>query len=120
MSNHGKTASTVTVRATITDGGGVTAGASTSDPFTVPIGSTVVATTSKQLADVRVWSVQSPDLYTVTVDVLSSAGTVIDSVNYTVGVRTISFDTKGLHLNGKSVKVRGFCDHSNFAGVGGA
>ena len=26
------------------------------------------------------------------------------------------YDTKGLHVNGNSVKVRGFCDHSNFAG----
>jgi beta-galactosidase len=60
-------------------------------------------------------------LYTVTVAVVSDADdTVLDTYAYTVGVRTIQFDTKGLHLNGKSVKVRGFCDHSNFGGVGGA
>ena len=45
---------------------------------------------------------------------------MLDSYNYSIGVRTLKYDTKGLHINGESVKVRGFCDHSNFAGVGGA
>ena len=44
-----------------------------------------------------------------------------DAINITTGVRTVvwSSDT-GMSLNGKAVKLRGFCDHSNFGGIGGA
>ena len=122
VTNHGTAASSVTIKATITDDAtGTVAGSSTSGAVTVPAGQTVVTKTSKQLADVNVWSVHSPSLYTVAVDVVSAAsGDVLDSYNYSIGIRTIAFDTKGLHLNGENVKVRGFCDHSNFGGVGGA
>jgi len=39
----------------------------------------------------------------------------------TFGVRTLSFDVdKGFFLNGKSVKVKGTCNHQDHAGVGAA
>ena len=120
------------------------------------------------IKDAKLWSVKSPTLYTVTVDVMdSSSGKLLDSTNYSVGVRTLVYSNKGLTLNDEvqkrlfcavfyaaqtehlpsqardkhiyqarlgtntgrthrrlvflqAVKVRGFCDHSNFAGVGGA
>ena len=122
VTNHGAAPNSVTIKATITDAAtGSVAGSSSSDPITVPAGETVIAKTSQQLANVEIWSVQSPALYTVSVDVVSaSGGAVLDTFNYSIGIRTIAFDTKGLHLNGVNVKVRGFCDHSNFGGVGGA
>jgi hypothetical protein len=55
------------------------------------------------------------------VQVVSSAGLVVDTVNFTTGIRTVEFDAdRGLLLNSESVKVRGFCDHSNWGGVGNA
>jgi beta-galactosidase/beta-glucuronidase len=121
VTNHGTAATTATVRATVRDGTtDDVVGTSTSTAVTVPVGDTVIATTSTPLTAVKVWSVQSPDLYTVTVDVLSATDAILDSYNYSVGIRAILFDTSGLHLNGHPVKVRGFCDHSNFGGVGGA
>ena len=44
-----------------------------------------------------------------------------DTINVTTGVRTVKWsgDT-GMSINGERVKLRGFCDHSNFGGVGGA
>ena len=42
-----------------------------------------------------------------------------DHVNTTFGVRTATFDAeKGFSLNGKSVKIKGTCQHQDFAGVG--
>ena len=119
VTNHGKASTTATVRATITDPSGTVAGTSTSAPVTVAPGATVMANTSKAMTGAKVWSVKDPALYTVVVDLLSGSD-VIDTYNYSVGVRTLKYDTKGLHVNGESVKVRAFCDHSNFAGVGGA
>ena len=52
---------------------------------------------------------------------LASAGTTVDAINITTGVRTIEFQADtGLYVNGVNVKMRGFCDHSSFAGVGAA
>lgn len=43
------------------------------------------------------------------------------SVNITAGIRTVKFDAdEGLKLNDESLKVRGFCDHSNWGAVGNA
>ena len=71
---------------------------------------------------VQFWSVTRPYLYSVEVSILSAATMEeIDAVNVTAGVRTIRWDAdKGLYLNSQPVKLRGFCDHSSFAGVGAA
>ena len=67
------------------------------------------------LAAAELWSVARPYLYTLRVEVLDEAGNAVDAVNVTTGVRTVKFDAdKGLLLNEESVKVRGFCDHSNW------
>jgi hypothetical protein len=121
ITNHGKSVDTASIRATITDSEGASVGSSTSLPISIPVGATVMSNTSKALTGIKLWSVQTPTLYTVTVDVLSKLGGVLDTYNYSIGIRTLEYSaTDGLHLNGENVKVRGFCDHSNFAGVGGA
>ena len=46
---------------------------------------------------------------------------VVDRLNVTAGIRSVDFDASaGLSLNGQPLKIRGFCDHSNMGGVGGA
>ena len=72
------------------------------------------------VAAAELWSVGRPHLYTVAIQLLDG-GAVVDSVNLTTGIRAARFDPqRGLHLNDQRVKLRGFCDHSNFGGVGGA
>jgi hypothetical protein len=64
--------------------------------------------------------VARPYLYTTSFEVISDSVTT-DSLNVTTGVRTVGFSAKdGFLLNGKRTKMRGFCDHSNFGGVGAA
>ena len=80
----------------------------------------LAATLSVAAADLHLWSVQDPYLYTAAFSI-NVGGTAVDAVNVTAGARALRYDAdEGLFLNGEHVKVRGFCDHSNFAGVGSA
>ena len=61
-----------------------------------------------------------PYLYTAAVTARVD-GVAVDTVNITFGARKIELDPNtGMRLNGRPVKMRGFCDHSSFGGVGGA
>jgi beta-galactosidase/beta-glucuronidase len=64
----------------------------------------------------HLWSVDTPDLYTLNVT-LKSDGKIMDSYNEKVGIRSIRFDAeKGFFLNDKNVKLKGVCIHDD-AGV---
>ena len=68
----------------------------------------------------RLWSLESPTLYTVR-SVLSTEGRTLDSLVTTFGIRTVLFDKdKGFFLNGVHVTLRGVCCHQDHAGVGSA
>ena len=67
--------------------------------------SQVMVNSSCTIANAKLWSVKSPSLYTVTVDVLDGSGKLLDSTNYSVGVRTLVYSNKGLSLNHEPVKV---------------
>jgi len=75
------------------------------------------------LSDVSFWSVQDPYLYSIQVELLlENVDDSIDRVEIqNVGIRSIRFDAdSGLFINERQVKLRGFCDHSNFGGIGAA
>ena len=66
------------------------------------------------------WSLEERNLYTLVTEV-ESDGEVVDRYETRFGIRTMNFDArKGLFLNGKSVKVKGTCNHQDHAGVGAA
>jgi len=66
------------------------------------------------------WSPETPNLYTAIVTV-ESDGRVRDAERITFGIRDIKWDAdKGFFLNGKSVKIKGTCNHHDHAGVGAA
>jgi len=70
---------------------------------------------------VELWSIPRPYLYTLQTSITAcgNAATVLDSVNTTVGVRTLKYLAEtGFSMNGQPTKVRGFCDHNDFASVG--
>jgi beta-galactosidase len=103
---------------------------------TVAAGAQAVVTPAALLIkSPHLWSIQTPYLYTVVTEILdassssssSSSGgggggggeAVLDSVNTTLGVRSIKWDyDHGFFLNGENVKLRGFCHHDSFTGVG--
>lgn len=68
----------------------------------------------------RLWSIESPELYTVTVKLLDGKK-VIDEVNETFGIRTIEFSAeKGFLLNGENVLLKGGCMHHDNGALGSA
>lgn len=67
----------------------------------------------------RLWSEESPMLYTCRTMVTSEDGQ--DSTQTTFGIRTLTLDARrGLRVNGKSVKLRGACIHSDSGLLGAA
>ena len=69
---------------------------------------------------VQLWTIRQPALYTLRAEVMLGGGAAAaDAVDTTVGFRSLAFDANaGMSMNGEKVKVRGFCDHNNFASTG--
>ena len=84
-------------------------------------------TATANVPNPELWSVESPNLYSAVVMVGSGPatrggwGSPRDSERVTFGVRDLKWDAdKGFFLNGKSVKIKGTCNHHDHAGVGAA
>jgi len=66
-------------------------------------------------ATVSLWRIKSPTLYTLKVSVVHVGTRFSDSVNTSVGFRTLKYTSSGgFFMNGAHTKIRGFCDHDNF------
>lgn len=69
-------------------------------------------------ASPRLWSVDTPTLYSVRT-AMKRNGVEVDAVTTRCGFRTIRFDPdKGFFLNDKPLKLLGTCNHQDMAGVG--
>ncbi len=68
----------------------------------------------------QLWSLQSPQLYTLKSHIKSGDKTV-DEIETPFGVRTATFDAnQGFFLNGVSTKLRGVCIHHDAGSLGAA
>ncbi|CAN5268785.1 beta-galactosidase GalA [soil metagenome] len=73
-----------------------------------------------QIPSPVLWSLEIPHLYSLVTEV-KVGGVVVDRFVTPFGVRSLAFDAnKGFLLNGKSVKLKGTCNHQDHAGVGAA
>ena len=108
------------VRWQIQDATGKVVATADSVPQSVaPDGSATFRATSN-LANPALWSPETPNLYSAVVTV-ESAGKPLDAERINFGVRDLRWDPdKGFFLNGKSVKIKGTCNHQDHAGVGAA
>ena len=75
--------------------------------------------TLENLADIKLWDLASPKLYTVHV-ALARGEEVTDSDSRQIGFREAQFTDHGFELNGKVVKLRGLDRHQTFPFVGQA
>ena len=79
---------------------------------------TTVSAPELVVNDTELWTVPRPQLHTLSCSV-STGGKVVDVMNETVGLRSSHWDPAlGFVLNEQRVKMRGFCNHESFAGVG--
>lgn len=114
VSNESNVARRVTLKASL---GGLGGDERTVD---VPADSSVCVTMTVALDSPRLWSVDSPSLYTATIE-LCAQGKLIDRVKQNFGVRTISYSaTDGFRLNGKRMKLNGCCVHHDNGILGAA
>ena len=73
---------------------------------------------SLALSKANLWSCEHPYLYRLRTSVLVG-GETVDQITTDFGVRTIRFDpNRGFFLNGQPVKIKGTCNHQDFAGCG--
>ncbi|MFD2935113.1 glycoside hydrolase family 2 TIM barrel-domain containing protein [Spirosoma flavum] len=72
------------------------------------------------VADPLVWSLEKPQLYRATVQILRN-DKVVDKTTTPFGIRTIHVDAKtGFSLNGKPMKLKGGCIHHDNGPLGAA
>lgn len=68
----------------------------------------------------QLWSVEYPNLYTLRTLIYNNEKET-DRIDTKIGLRRIRFSAdEGMFLNDKHVKIKGFCQHQDHAGVGAA
>ena len=83
-------------------------------------GSTDEVELSGSVSSPKLWSPDSPSLYSV-VTTLSMDGQVVDTYKASFGIRSFSFDANsGFTLNGQSMKLNGVCLHHDLGALGAA
>lgn len=69
----------------------------------------------------RLWSVDKPDLYKVTLKITNGDGLILDNYTTITGIRYFNFDAdKGFSLNGRALKILGVCLHHDEGALGAA
>ncbi len=118
LGNTGVEATSAVVDIAVLDAAGKRIAGARSTPVSiVPQGEALVEV-SVPVASPRLWSVDTPTLYTVRTTVLRGDQPV-DSLETRCGFRTIRFDgQKGFFLNDQPLKLTGTSNHQDHAGVG--
>ena len=76
---------------------------------------------SISLENAKLWSPDSPYLYTAEVTLYDSEGNIADQIKEPFGVRTIEIvPQKGLLVNGKKVLLKGYANHHTLGALGAA
>lgn len=107
------------LRSVLVGPGGVEA-ARLETPFAVSVGDSTVIEQRLLVAAPRLWSVETPHLYTLRSEVVQG-GRVVDTIVTMVGVRSTVWDAdRGFLLNGVRVKLRGVNLHHEAGAFGAA
>lgn len=95
----------------------VPAASNSSWPGVASSGTYWINLTPDNAPPVELWSVSRPYLYTLVVTVRSTSG--VDSLNTSFGIYNTTWTgDRGFFMNDQHVKIRGFCNHESFGGVG--
>ncbi|HEX2958336.1 MAG TPA: glycoside hydrolase family 2 TIM barrel-domain containing protein [Chitinispirillaceae bacterium] len=96
--------------------------AKASSEVTLPAnGALTVSQTTSAISSPRLWSIDSPNLYNVSVQLQDESG-CIDEYRTRMGIRSLTFNkTDGLcYLNGQVIKLRGLNRHETYPYIGRA
>jgi len=120
VENHGKGAQSTRVTSTILDPAGKAVGKAATLPASIIEEGEHAYEQQVVVKAPALWSLEQRNLYKLVTEV-ETGGAVTDRYETPFGIRTCTFDPeKGFFLNGKSVKLKGTCNHQDHAGVGAA
>jgi beta-galactosidase len=118
VENHGKGARNVRVISTILDPAGRQVGKAATTPQSLAEWGEHGFEQQVALKQPALWSLEERNLHTLVTEV-EAGGSITDRYETRFGIRDLKFDPdRGFLLNGKSVKVKGACNHQDHAGVG--
>jgi beta-galactosidase len=120
IENHANAAASTRVTSTILDAAGKSVAKTVSASQSVPAWGELVSEQQVSVHAPALWSLEERSQYRLVTEV-DAGGTITDRYETPFGIRTCTFDPeKGFLLNGKSVKLRGTCNHQDHAAVGAA
>jgi len=120
IENDSDLARTFRLRVAISDPNGAAVVQQESAPVEIGGRSRALVEQTLSVKNPALWSLEHPNLYRATA-VVEANKSEVDHHATTFGIRTVEFDAKrGLFLNGQPVKIKGTCNHQDFAGVGTA
>jgi len=118
IDNESDSEQTCRVLTKIVDSDGRSVAEAQSTPLSIPARTRREFRQQLTISNPAVWSLEEPNLYR-TVTMVDVAGKTVDEYETPFGIRTIRFNPdKGFLLNDKPVKIKGTCNHQDFAGVG--
>jgi beta-galactosidase len=120
VQNQGTQAENCRVRWQIVDAAGKVVATADAAPQSIAPDGSVAFAANANITNPALWSLEAPNMYSAVVTV-ESGGKARDAERVSFGIRSITWDAgKGFFLNGKSVKIKGTCNHHDHAGVGAA
>jgi beta-galactosidase len=85
----------------------------------IPAEGTQTADTTIEVAHPERWDIDRPYLYTL-VSTVQQNGKAVDRHTTPFGIRTLEFTPTDLKLNGRSIRLKGVCDHHDLGALGAA
>jgi beta-galactosidase len=120
VQNQSASSAAVVVSTSLVDPNGTAVASTDSASTSVAAGATSTVSQTLTVASPRLWSVASPDLYQVKVEI-KVGGATADTYLTPLGIRTATFDSNtGFSLNGQNMKLRGVCLHHDLGALGTA
>ena len=120
VENQGKAVPNARVTSSILDPAGKLVVKTVSAPQSIAAFGDLVTEQQVVVRAPVLWSLEERNLYKLVTEI-DSGGAITDRYETPFGIRTCTFDAgKGFFLNGKSVKLKGTCNHQDHAAVGAA
>jgi len=108
------------VTSTILDPSGKPVGKTAAVALSIAVGGEQTYEQTMTMKRPLLWSLEERNLYKLVTEV-NAEGELVDRCETPFGIRTLEFNSqRGFFLNGKSVKVKGTCNHQDHAGLGAA
>ncbi|MBW8848307.1 MAG: DUF4982 domain-containing protein [Burkholderiales bacterium] len=116
--NDGKAAESFTLEHELRDPDGRVVARGTVPARRVGVAAVAETTAMLRVTAPRLWSLETPQRYTLTTQVRRGAQ-LVDQYDTPFGIRTLRFDAnEGFLLNGRHVKLHGTDNHQDHAGIG--